>query len=222
MILVTLLLFVSACLICGILQAIIGDKKDWRSYLVSSLTSFLLFVFAVIIANISGIINAYSLLIIIAFGFFIILNLTKFVELENKYAKELIHEVLKITFIAFLAFSSLALATFSPFALVGGLLFGIGIGLLVWGIKKYKDVTTPIMTIIFFAFLGLFLVLNVNNVIFSTHLISSITMLSGSAILFSCQLANLFAKDSKSKYITITILQIIAYILIVGGIYFFI
>ena len=221
MILSSIIILAVACLVIGILQAIIGKENSWQRFLVKVLSSFALMVFAIVMANLTGVVNAYSLLIAIAFGLYILINLVEFASIDNQNAKLIIYYISQIIFTLLLSFSALALAPFSPFALAGGLLLGCGIGLLIWAIKKYDNVIKIILNIIYYTVLGLFLVLSASAVMFSSHLICACSLLGGTVLEMIIRLTDTFAKESKAKTISLNILHIVAYILIIGGIYFY-
>lgn len=221
MILASIIILALACLVIGVLQAIIGKENSWQRFLVKVLASFALLLFAIVITNLTGVINAYSLLIVIAYGLYVLINLVEFASINSQKAKQIIYYISQIIFTLLLSFSALALAPFSPFALVGGVLLGAGIGLLIWAIKKYDDVTKIVLNTIYYTAVGLFLVMSASAVIFSSHLICALSLLAGSVLEIIVRLTDTFAKESKAKTISLNILHIVAYILIIGGIYFY-
>lgn len=221
MILASIIILALACLVIGVLQAIIGKENSWQRFLVKVLVSFALLLFAIVITNLTGVINAYSLLIVIAYGLYVLINLVEFASINSQKAKQIIFYISQIIFTLLLSFSALALAPFSPFALVGGVLLGAGIGLLIWAIKKYDDVTKIVLNTIYYTVLGLFLVMSASAVTFSSHLICALSLLAGAVLEMVVRLTDTFAKESKAKTISLNILHIVAYILIIGGIYFY-
>ena len=221
MILASIIILAVACLVIGVLQAIIGKENSWQRFLVKVLTSFALLLFAIVITNLTGVINAYSLLIVVAYGLYVLINLVEFASINSQKAKQIIYYISQIIFTLLLSFSALALAPFSPFALAGGVLLGCGIGLLIWAIKKYDDVTKIVLNTIYYTVLGLFLVMSASAVIFSSHLICALSLLAGAVLEMVVRLTDTFAKESRAKTISLNILHIVAYILIIGGIYFY-
>ena len=98
MILASIIILALACLVIGVLQAIIGKENSWQRFLVKVLASFALLLFAIVITNLTGVINAYSLLIVIAYGLYVLINLVEFASINSQKAKQIIYYISQIIF----------------------------------------------------------------------------------------------------------------------------
>ena len=221
MILVPIILLALASVIMSVFYAIFKDKGDWQGYLVRSLTTLLLLVYAIVTINLTSILNALSLFVVIALVINIFNEGVQTNNIQNQMAKQLLSGFSNILYYLAIALSLLSLASFEMYALLGGLLLGMAVGLIICGIKKYKDSSAIILTVLTFASIGLGIGFGINNILNTRHMLSTILTAVAIVMLLLSEVFVHLLKEGKTKAVLCSQLKIIAMIILVLSIYFY-
>ena len=107
------------------------------------------------------------------------------------------------------------------YALLGGLLLGMAVGLIICGIKKYKDSSAIILTVLTFASIGLGIGFGINNILNTRHMLSTILTAVAIVMLLLSEVFAHLLKEGKTKAVLCSQLKIIAMIILVLSIYFY-
>ena len=223
MIIVSMALLGVVCLILGVFDAIFRDKDNWVGFVVRSLTSLFLAIYALITINLLSTFNAFSLFIAIAMMINLFYTSATKSKIENDQAKKLVCGISESLVYLAIGLGIISLAPFNIFALVGGLLLGGAIALLILAIqvKKKNNVADVITTILIFVSLGFVLGFGINAIVNTKHLISAIISIIAGVLLLTSNLLNEFLKEGKLKQILCTILQNLVFIALVVSIYLY-
>lgn len=221
MVMIPIILLGVVCLAMSVIYAIFKDKGEWQGFIVRSLTSLFLLIYAVITINLTSTINAFSLFIAISVAISMFYEALQTSKISNVQAKIMIGGLSKACMYLALALSVMSLAEFNLLSLIGGLLFGIALGLLVWAIKKYKNIAEILSTIFVFLAIGLAVGFGINSFLTTKHLISTIVTIVATLFLLVSEIINHFMKEGKGKAIISSLLKNIALIMFVVSIYLF-
>ncbi len=204
-----------------VLYAIFQDMGEWQGFIVRSLTGLFLLIYAVITINLTSIINAFSLFITIALAIFMFYEGLQTSKISNLQAKTMLSGISKALIYLSVALGIMSLAEFNWLALVGGLLLGVGLGLMIWAIKKYKNASNFLSTVFIFIALGLGVGFGINSIFTTRHLISAIIAVVSMALMLLSEFLAHFLKEGKANSITSSTLRNIALIMLVISIYLF-
>lgn len=221
MIMVPIIIFGSVSLIMSVLYSIFKSRGDWISFVVRNITMLLLLIFAVVTINITSVTNGLSLFIAVALAINMFYESLQTSKIENQKTKEIMSNVTRgVTYLS-LMLSAMSLASFNVYALFGGLLSGLAIGMITWIIKKTDDAGEAVSYIFAYGCLGLMLGFAINGIMFTGHIISAILTLVAGALLLTYELLSSFLKEGKLKDILTSEFKIIALILLVLAIFLF-
>ncbi len=218
---VPVIIFGSASLIMSVFYAIFKDKGNWLGFIIRNITMLLLLVFAVVTINVTSVINGLSLFIAVAMAINMFYESLQTSKVDNLKIKEIMSSVTRgVTYLS-LMLSAMSLASFSAYALVGGALVGLAIGMIVWMIKKTSEASEAVSYIFAYACLGAMIGLGINAVLFSSHVLSAILVLVAGGLLLVSEILSSFLKDGKLKDILTSEFKIVALILLVLAIFLF-
>lgn len=218
---VPVIIFGSASLIMSVFYSIFKDKGNWLGFIIRNITMLLLLVFAVVTINVTSVINGLSLFIAVAMAINMFYESLQTSKIDNLKIKEIMSSVTRgVTYLS-LMLSAMSLASFSAYALVGGALVGLAIGMIVWMIKKTSEASEAVSYIFAYACLGAMIGLGINAVLFSSHVLSAILVLVAGGLLLVSELLSSFLKDGKLKDILTSEFKIVALILLVLAIFLF-
>ena len=221
MTMVPVIIFGSASLIMSVFYSIFKDKGNWLGFIIRNITMLLLLVFAVVTINVTSVINGLSLFIAVAMAINMFYESLQTSKIDNLKMKEIMSSVTRgVTYLS-LMLSAMSLASFSAYALVGGALVGLAIGMIVWMIKKTSEASEAVSYIFAYACLGAMIGLGINAVLFSSHVLSAILVLVAGGLLLVSELLSSFLKDGKLKDILTSEFKIVALILLVLAIFLF-
>lgn len=218
---VPVIIFGSASLIMSVFYSIFKDKGNWLGFIIRNITMLLLLVFAVVTINVTSVINGLSLFIAVAMAINMFYESLQTSKIDNLKIKEIMSSVTRgVTYLS-LMLSAMSLASFSAYALVGGALVGLAIGMIVWMIKKTSEASEAVSYIFAYACLGAMIGLGINAVLFSSHVLSAILVLVAGGLLLVSEILSSFLKDGKLKDILTSEFKIVALILLVLAIFLF-
>ena len=218
---VPVIIFGSASLIMSVFYSIFKDKGNWLGFIIRNITMLLLLVFAVVTINVTSVINGLSLFIAVAMAINMFYESLQTSKIDNLKIKEIMSSVTRgVTYLS-LMLSAMSLASFSAYALVGGALVGLAIGMIVWMIKKTSEASEAVSYIFAYVCLGAMIGLGINAVLFSSHVLSAILVLVAGGLLLVSELLSSFLKDGKLKDILTSEFKIVALILLVLAIFLF-
>lgn len=218
---VPVIIFGSASLIMSVFYSIFKDKGNWLGFIIRNITMLLLLVFAVVTINVTSVINGLSLFIAVAMAINMFYESLQTSKVDNLKIKEIMSSVTRgVTYLS-LMLSAMSLASFSAYALVGGALVGLAIGMIVWMIKKTSEASEAVSYIFAYACLGAMIGLGINAVLFSSHVLSAILVLVAGGLLLVSEILSSFLKDGKLKDILTSEFKIVALILLVLAIFLF-
>lgn len=218
---VPVIIFGSASLIMSVFYSIFKDKGNWLGFIIRNITMLLLLVFAVVTINVTSVINGLSLFIAVAMAINMFYESLQTSKVDNLKIKEIMSSVTRgVTYLS-LMLSAMSLASFSAYALVGGALVGLAIGMIVWIIKKTSEASEAVSYIFAYACLGAMIGLGINAVLFSSHVLSAILVLVAGGLLLVSEILSSFLKDGKLKDILTSEFKIVALILLVLAIFLF-
>lgn len=218
---VPVIIFGSASLIMSVFYSIFKDKGNWLGFIIRNITMLLLLVFAVVTINVTSVINGLSLFIAVAMAINMFYESLQTSKIDNLKIKEIMSSVTRgVTYLS-LMLSAMSLASFSAYALVGGALVGLAIGMIVWIIKKTSEASEAVSYIFAYVCLGAMIGLGINAVLFSSHVLSAILVLVAGGLLLVSELLSSFLKDGKLKDILTSEFKIVALILLVLAIFLF-
>ena len=221
MTMVPVIIFGSASLIMSVFYSIFKDKGNWLGFIIRNITMLLLLVFAVVTINVTSVINGLSLFIAVAMTINMFYESLQTSKIDNLKIKEIMSSVTRgVTYLS-LMLSAMSLASFSAYALVGGALVGLAIGMIVWMIKKTSEASEAVSYIFAYACLGAMIGLGINAVLFSNHVLSAILVLVAGGLLLVSEILSSFLKDGKLKDILTSEFKIVALILLVLAIFLF-
>ena len=221
MTMVPVIIFGSASLIMSVFYSIFKDKGNWLGFIIRNITMLLLLVFAVVTINVTSIINGLSLFIAVAMAINMFYESLQTSKVDNLKIKEIMSSVTRgVTYLS-LMLSAMSLASFSAYALVGGALVGLAIGMIVWMIKKTSEASEAVSYIFAYVCLGAMIGLGINAVLFSSHVLSAILVLVAGGLLLVSELLSSFLKDGKLKDILTSEFKIVGLILLVLAIFLF-
>lgn len=221
MTMVPVIIFGSASLIMSVFYSIFKDKGNWLGFIIRNITMLLLLVFAVVTINVTSVINGLSLFIAVAMAINMFYESLQTSKIDNLKIKEIMSSVTRgVTYLS-LMLSAMSLASFSAYALVGGALVGLAIGMIVWMIKKTSEASEAVSYIFAYACLGAMIGLGINAVLFSSHVLSAILVLVAGGLLLVSEILSSFLKDGKLKDILTSEFKIVALILLVLAIFLF-
>ena len=221
MIILPIILIGIVTLAMCVLYAIFQDVGEWQGFVVRSLTGLFLLIYAVITINLTSTINAFSLFIAIAAAITMFYEGLQTSKITSVQAKTTLSGISKALIYLTAAFGIMSLAEFNGLALAGGLLLGLGLGLVVWIIKKFKSLP-EILSIIFISVaLGLGVMFGINSIATTRHLASAITAAIAILLLLIGEFIVYFLKDSKVISIAISALRNFALIMLIISIYLF-
>ena len=221
MTMVPVIIFGSASLIMSVFYSIFKDKGNWLGFIIRNITMLLLLVFAVVTINVTSVINGLSLFIAVAMAINMFYESLQTSKIDNLKIKEIMSSVTRgVTYLS-LMLSAMSLASFSAYALVGGALVGLAIGMIVWIIKKTSEASEAVSYIFAYVCLGAMIGLGINAVLFSSHVLSAILVLVAGGLLLVSELLSSFLKDGKLKDILTSEFKIVALILLVLAIFLF-
>ena len=221
MTMVPVIIFGSASLIMSVFYSIFKDKGNWLGFIIRNITMLLLLVFAVVTINVTSVINGLSLFIAVAMAINMFYESLQTSKVDNLKIKEIMSSVTRgVTYLS-LMLSAMSLASFSAYALVGGALVGLAIGMIVWMIKKTSEASEAVSYIFAYVCLGAMIGLGINAVLFSSHVLSAILVLVAGGLLLVSELLSSFLKDGKLKDILTSEFKIVALILLVLAIFLF-
>lgn len=221
MTMVPVIIFGSASLIMSVFYSIFKDKGNWLGFIIRNITMLLLLVFAVVTINVTSVINGLSLFIAVAMTINMFYESLQTSKIDNLKIKEIMSSVTRgVTYLS-LMLSAMSLASFSAYALVGGALVGLAIGMIVWMIKKTSEASEAVSYIFAYVCLGAMIGLGINAVLFSSHVLSAILVLVAGGLLLVSELLSSFLKDGKLKDILTSEFKIVALILLVLAIFLF-
>lgn len=221
MTMVPVIIFGSASLIMSVFYSIFKDKGNWLGFIIRNITMLLLLVFAVVTINVTSVINGLSLFIAVAMAINMFYESLQTSKVDNLKIKEIMSSVTRgVTYLS-LMLSAMSLASFSAYALVGGALVGLAIGMIVWIIKKTSEASEAVSYIFAYACLGAMIGLGINAVLFSSHVLSAILVLVAGGLLLVSEILSSFLKDGKLKDILTSEFKIVALILLVLAIFLF-
>ena len=215
--------FICLFIVCGIMSIIYTlyyDKKGWQGILVKGLTILSLIIFSMVTANLKSLNSAITLFIPISLALLLVDECLSTIENSEKI-NIIFSGILKTISYVFFALTAMSLAEFSLLGFFAGILLGAGIGLITWGVKKYKTIEKIILEILTFIAIGFLIGLGMYAVIVSTHLVSSIMILIGGILLLAQKMMLVFGEQNKIVRIIAHEIYVFAIILICSSIYFY-
>lgn len=208
------------CVILGVLNVIFNRKTGWQGIVVRGLAVLSLLAFSIIVSSLKGIVNALPMYISLGLAVLMMAEIVYVSMTDDDKMKPVINGLFFAVSAVMFALSTMSLAEFSLFALVGGLLAGIGFGLITCAFKQNKGLNRILMNILTFACIGLIIGLGINAVMISKHMISSICVLAGGALLLVHRALVVCGKGKVAGYLA-SVIGTLALIAITISIYFY-
>ena len=176
-------------------------KTGWQGILVRGLTIVSLIALPLTTANIKSLNNALPIFVCLGLVF-LLMTETLFASnnLDAK-PKELVFSILYSVGNVLLSLGTLSLAQFNGFGFAGGILLGLGVGLVVCAIKKYKAFYPVIVEILVYSSIGLILGFGLMAVLSSKHMVSAVFMMVAGVTLLAQRIMTSFEKGKVMGYI---------------------
>mgnify|MGYP005779488647 CR=1 FL=1 len=220
MVLIPYICLCVVCVLMSVIYTLYYDKKGWQGILVKGLTILSLIIFSMVSANLKSLNSAITLFIPISLALLLVDECLSLIESSEK-VNTIFGGLLRIISCVLFALTAMSLAEFSLLGFFAGILLGAGIGLITWGVKKYKTIEKIVIEILTFMAIGFLIGLGTYAVIMSTHLISSILMLVGGILMLAQKMMLVFGEQNKIVRIIAHEVYVIAIIVISCSIYFY-
>ncbi len=200
-----LIVFILLSILCAGMSGVYTafyKKTGWQGILVRGLTMVSLIALPLVTANIKSLNNALP--IFVCLGLSLLIMTETLLASNNMIAKsrDLVFSVLYSVGNLLLSLGTLSLAQFNPFGLAGGVLLGLGVGLVVCAIKKYKAFYPVIVEILVYSSIGLILGFGLMAVLSSKHIISAIFMLVAGVMMLTQRIMMSFDRGKVMGYIS--------------------
>ena len=221
MVITSIALLGSTCLILTILSAIIKDRHSLLGIMLSALTGAFLLVFAMIASNLSNSLNALSLFIMIGLALYMGSRLVESGKVENTNMQNIVSGLLKILALVAFAFAIFSLNVVNIFATIGGVLISAGIGLVLLATNRNQAKSSDFITFIIFAAIGLMIGFAVGNILDSQNIISAILLLLSSLLFLAGQISQYLIINETSRHAVTTIIMNAAMIMLVVAIFLY-
>lgn len=205
----------------GVIYTIFHKREGWQGIVIKGLTMFSILVFVLVNANLREINNALPLFMVIAMALLILSEAVKGSQTVDENSKLIVYSVFNFISITLFAVSAITLSSFSVFALIGGILAGLGLGLIVCAFRKIWKVTPMLMEILVWIGIGLLLGFSLAGVLISNHLVSSILFLVGAVFMVAQRMVEKFGGNHKVIGYLTNAFYIVALLLMTTSIYFF-
>ena len=221
MVITSIALLGSTCLILTILSAIIKDRHSLLGIMLSALTGVFLLVFAMIASNLSNSLNALSLFIMIGLALYMGSRLIESSKVENTNMQNIVSGLFKILALVAFAFAIFSLNVVNIFATIGGVLISAGIGLVLLATNRNQAKSSDFITFIIFAAIGLMIGFAVGNILDSQNIISAILLLLSSLLFLAGQISQYLIINETSRHVATTIIMNAAMIMLVVAIFLY-
>lgn len=208
-------------LIMAVVYTVFARKTGWQGLLVRGLAILSCIALVQISANLKAIGNALPIFMTLGLAVLLLSEALKVAGINNEKTSIAVFGVLNSVGFALIACSGLALAEFNIFAVVGGILLGIAGGMLVCAIKKYKSVERVFSEIFTFMGIGFILGFGLMSMLTSSHVITSICMIGGGALLLAHRFMFAFAQKNKTVKHIADLLYILGLLVISVSIYLY-
>lgn len=185
------------CFIMAVAYTIFGQKGGWQGLAVRGLAIVSCVALAQVSGSLKSLTNALPIFITIGLSVLILGEALKVTNVANEKAQTIASGVINSVGLILISLGGLSLSEFNIFAILGGLLFGVGFGLIVCAIKKYKTKDKVFFEIFSFMSIGLILGFGLMAVISSTHNLSAICTLGGGLVLLFYKLMLSLGKGGK-------------------------
>lgn len=191
------------CVALSVLFVVFNKKNGWQGIVVRGLAIFSFILFAMITSNLRGLNNAFTLFICLALSLLIVAEVVyasgEVVEKNRIIVNGSFFFASNILF----ALSVLSLAEFNLFALLGGSMLGLGIGLIVCAVKHEKAFYPVLMRIITFLSVGILLGFGIMSIMSSKHSICAIMVFVAGILMLVQKMTYSLAGEKKGVvYIT--------------------
>lgn len=221
MVITSIALLGSTCLILTILSAIIKDRHSLLGIMLSALTGAFLLVFAMIASNLSNSLNALSLFIMIGLALYMGSRLVESSKVENTNMQNIVSGLFKILALVAFSFAIFSLNVVNIFATIGGVLISAGIGLVLLATNRNQAKSSDFITFIIFAAIGLMIGFAVGNILDSQNIISAILLLLSSLLFLAGQISQYLIINETSRHAVTTIIMNAAMIMLVVAIFLY-
>lgn len=208
------------CVALGIINMIFNKLVGWQGIVVRGLSILSLIAFNLIVSNLRGINNALPLFITLALACILLAEAICVSMSDKEKLKPVINSVFFAFSCVLFSLSGVSLSEFSLLAFLGGLSAGIGIGLIICAIKKEKALNQILMNILSFACIGILIGFGVNAVIASKHIISSVCLLVGGALMLMYRALTICGHGKTAGYLA-SAFKSLALIALTLSIYFY-
>lgn len=221
MVITSIALLGSTCLILTILSAIIKDRHSLLGIMLSALTGVFLLVFAMIASNLSNSLNALSLFIMIGLALYMGSRLIESSKVENTNMQNIVSGMFKILALVAFSFAIFSLNVFNMYATIGGVLISAGIGLVLLATNRNQAKSSDFITFIIFAAIGLMIGFAVGNILDSQNIISAILLLLSSLLFLAGQISQYLIINETSRNAVTTMIMNAAMIMLVVAIFLY-
>ena len=188
---------VCLCVLCALMaagHALFGQKTGWQGLVVRGASILSCIALALVSANFKGLTNALPLFVTLGLSILVLGEALKD-KVPNEKTQRFVSGIVGSLGFILIALGGLSLSQFNMFALIGGVFFGIALGFIVCGIKKYKTIDNVLNEIFSFMSIGFILGFGLMAFVSSTHLLSAICMLGGGVILVFQKLVSALGKN---------------------------
>lgn len=216
--LVSLICLAVLCLITSVLYAIFADKKGWQGFFIRGLAMFSISALSLVSVYFKGLTNAAGIFLSLAFVAFLFCEGASLIDDENK---KWIATACSTVATGILLAGVIALNQFSILPLGGGLLFGIGLALVVWAFNNEKGALNNIFAIVQLALAGGIVGVAAISTISSLHFTTTLLVTVGAGL----NLIGLFIKNlnlnSKAANIIANLMITVGLAVIASSTYFY-
>ncbi len=205
----------------GAIYTIFHKREGWQGIVIKGLTMFSILIFVLVNANLREITNALPLFMVIAMALLILSEAIKGSQTVDENSKLIVFSIFNFVSITLFAVSAITLSSFSIFALLGGILAGLGLGLIVCAFKKIWKVTPMLMEILVWIGVGLLLGFSLAGVLISSHFTSALLILFGAVFMVAQRMVEKFGGNHKVIGYLTNAFYVVALILMTTSIYFY-
>ena len=171
------------CVLMAVVYTIYGQKSGWQGLLVRGLAILSCIALTLVSASLRSITNALPIFVTIGLAILLLSETLKVSNFAGDKAQTVVSGILTSVAFISIALGGMSLSEFSIFALLGGIFFGVGFGLVVCAIKKYKGIDKVLSEVFSFMAIGFILGFGLMAILSSIHTLSAVCMLGGGLVL---------------------------------------
>lgn len=214
-------IFLVLCVGMNIVYTIFHKETGYKGLLIKGSTLLSCLMFALVCANLNSLTNSQPLLVVFGIACMLFSQAMSISEIDGEMPKMIVHGVLNGVAIACFGLSCISLSNFSFLAILGGLAIGAGVGCAVCSVKKYKKWYQVLSVLFHWCGAGFLLGEGLYAIIASTHLLSSVLMLVGGAMIVFNQIIRDFIPQNEKWEYAFNAIYVFSVIVIAASIFFF-